>query len=160
MGVAFDKAAAIVDSLKKEFPTKTIVQGDSNGNPTILFNDGSGATNEENFALMIVQRTYSSFPTISLASSQDGRAHRCLLLMEATVNPALVTSLSVWSAINLAKLLRRLSEQNLEIELQLCNNGTVPAVAGIETDPHTNNVAATVIAGTIRTTVYSANAGA
>ena len=144
-----EKAVLIRENLLKVLPSGyDVVIGDSVGNPTLTISEDSAwATGDEFAFIRIVQKSYTSFPTISLASSEDGRTHVLQLVLEESAS----AGISVWSAINLAQLLARLTEQNMDIELYLgANTVRVPQVA---------DITPTLFDGVIRTDTRVVNSG-
>lgn len=117
------------EALELELPSFVLTQGDSNGDPTLeVAEDATPAAGEEVAFIKIVQRTYVGFPTPSLASADDGRSHVVQLALEESGS----AGISVWSSINLAKLIARLEkEANMDIELYLRANGDFPDEADI-----------------------------
>lgn len=135
------------EALKKEFPTKVITESLGSSNDQILtLNDGSPATTEENALIRMVQKSYSGFPTPSLASTEDGRSH----LLQLVVEESGTSGVSVWSDINQSKLMARITEVNMDVELYFSDNGDVPA----ETD-----ITSSKLKGVIRADSKHANAG-
>lgn len=134
-------------AIKLELPSFVQLEGSSSGDPTLRVSaDATPATTEEVAFMKIIQRSYSGFPTPSLASSEDGRSHVLQLVLEEST----AGGVSVWSNINLAKLLARLVQANIEIELYMVALGTVP----VEGDIIAGN-----LKGSIRADVRHPNAG-
>lgn len=144
---ANDMMLLLKEALKLELPSFRLSEGSSSGDPTLQISaDASPATGEEVAFLKIIQRSYSGFPTPSLASSEDGRAH----LLQIALETSAIANNSVWSDINLSKLVARLKDLNVEIELYLRANGAIP----VEGDITSSN-----LKGSIRADVRHPNAG-
>lgn len=125
---ASDMMLLIKEALKLELPTFVLTQGSSAGDPTLqVAADATPATTEEVAFLKIVQRTYSGFPTPSLASAEDGRTH----VLQLVVEESLVAGVSVWSSLDFARLLARLVEAKVHIELYIRATGAIPVEGDI-----------------------------
>lgn len=115
-------------ALKLELPSFVLTSGNVNGDPTLqVAADATPAAGEEVAYIKIVQRSYSGFPTISLASAEDGRAH----LVQMALETSAVANKSVWLDADLLRLNARLKDLNMEIELYLKANGAIPVEADI-----------------------------
>ena len=116
------------EALKLELPSFVLTEGVSSGDPTLqVAADATPATTEEVAFIKMIQKSYSGFPTPSLASSEDGRCHSLQLVLEESA----VGGVSMWSSLNLAKLMARLVEANVHIELYLKGIGSIPVEADI-----------------------------
>ena len=117
------------EALEIELPSFVLTEGNSSGDPTLqVAEDSTPAAGEEVAFLKIIQRTYTGFPTPSLASADDGRTHVIQLVLEEST----ISGTSVWSSINLAKLLIRLEDEaNMDIELYLRANASLPVEGDI-----------------------------
>lgn len=137
----------IKEALKLELPSFSFTDGVVSGNPTLLVSaDATPAAGEAVAYLKMIQKSYVGFPSPSLASSDDGRTHTLQLVLELSA----VAGVSVWSSINFAKLMARLQESNVHIELYLRANGGIP----VEADIVSGN-----LVGEIRSDVRHPNAG-
>lgn len=115
--------------IKLVLPSFVLTQGSDSGNPTLKVEaDATPATGEENAFIRLTQKSYSGFPTISLASSVDGRPDLLQIAVEADATTA---ARSVWSEANWAKLLVEAAKMNVEIELYIRATGAAPAVGDI-----------------------------
>lgn len=147
---ARDIMVLLKEDLERELPTFTLTEGTSaNDERTLLISeDATPAASEEVAFVLLKPRSYSGFPTSTLAQDgvePDGRPH----LMQVVVESSTTAGISVWSSINFAKLMARLLDQNVELELYLSANTDVPAEGEItdanldgviQTDPrHPNN---------------------
>jgi len=116
-------------ALKLEFPTFVQVDGVVSGDPVLTLSaDVTPATQEEVVYIKIVAKSYSGFPTPSLANTDDGRAS---LLQVATEAETGLGTQTCWSAINYSKLLARLAQLNIEMQLFLATAGGIPVDADI-----------------------------
>jgi len=116
------------EALKIEFPTFVLTEGDSSGDPILqVAEDATPATTEEVAFVKIIQKTYTGFPTPSLASADDGRAHVIQLVLEESA----VADVSVWKSLDLSRLIARLKDVNMDIEVYLKGLGAIPAEADI-----------------------------
>jgi len=143
-----EKMALLKQALKLEFPSFILTEGVVSGDPVLTVNaDATPATTEENAYIKIVQRTYTGFPTPSLASSEDGRTHIIQLAVEGS---AALATRCCWTAINFGALCARLKDLNCEIEVYMSAAGVVP-VEG--------TVIAINLKGSIRADVRHPNSG-
>jgi hypothetical protein len=136
------------EALELELPTFVLTEGtDASDNRTLLVAaDATPAAGEEVAFVTIIPRTYTGFPTTTLAQASvepDGRPHQLQVIVEESA----VAGVSVWSTVNYTKLMARLLDMNIEVDLWLCNNTELPAegnldtsLGAIRTDPrHPNN---------------------
>lgn len=144
---ASDVMQLIKEALKLELPSFVLTEGSSSGDPTLLVSaDATPATGEEVAFLKIIQKSYVGFPTISLASTEDGRSHTLQVALETSA----AANISVWKSIDFAKLMARLVEANIHIELYMRAFGAAPQ----ESDITSGN-----LKGEIRADVRHPNAG-
>lgn len=125
-----DIMTLLQSQLKIVLPAAVLTPGSNSGNPTLLVSKSAspGVAGEENAFIQLQMKTYSGFPTISLASSVDGRPDVLQIALEAD---AATATRSVWSEINWAKLLKEAAAMNVEIEIYIRANGAAPALADI-----------------------------
>lgn len=147
--ISDEKALNLKDALAKVLPsTYTLSLASVSGNPVLTISQSSTAVaGEENATIKIVQKSYSTFPTISLASSEDGRPH----LIQVALETSGTAGISVWSTANFSQLLGRVLEQNIDCEVYMRANGTVPS---------TSDITAANLKTTVRTDVRVVNSGA
>ena len=148
---ANQKMALLKADLKLEFPTFTISEGvvGAASNPyLVLSDDASPAIGEQVAYIKMIPRSYDGFPTASLASTDDGRSHILQVAVEAQNGHS---SLSLWTAANLTKLIARLAHMNMEINVYLSANGVMPVDATV--------LDATKFIAEIRTDVRRQNSG-
>ena len=100
---------------------------------------------EEVAFLKIVPKTYSGYPTISLASSVDGRPN----LVQIALEKQGANTLTLWTAANYSKFMAEVTKMNVEVEIYLRANGAAPGEADITGAP----------AGVIRADVRHPNVG-
>lgn len=135
------------EALKLELPSFVLTEGSSSGDPTLqVAADSSPAAGEEVSFIKMIQKSFSGFPTPSLASADDGRNHT----LQVVVEESGVAGISVWSSLNYSKLLARLVEANVHIELYIRANAGLP----VEGDIIAGN-----LVGEIRADVRHPNSG-
>ena len=145
---ASDIMALLKSALKLELPSFIMTEGSSSGDPTLqIAADSSPASQKEVAFLKIVQKSYTGFPTPSLASAEDGRTH---LIQLAVENLTAHATISCWSSVNFSKLVARLKDANVEIELYIKAAAAIPVEA---------DITAANLVGSIRADVRHANAG-
>jgi hypothetical protein len=121
----------LYSSLQLTFPTFVLTRGENVAlNPTLTVTaDATPATTEENAFIRIIPKTYAGFPTISLASTDDGRGHLIQIVIEMLGAPD--TDKAVWSSIDFTQLIARLKELSVDVELYGVALGSVPVEGDI-----------------------------
>jgi len=115
--------------LKLVLPAYTQAPGSNSGNPTLTLSQSATPTaGQENAFIQLQMKTYSGFPTISLASSVDGRPDVLQIVVEADATTA---ARSVWTEIDWALFAHEAMAMNVEIELYIRANGSVPVLTDI-----------------------------
>ena len=144
-----EKMLLLKEALKLELPSFVLTEsvGAAGDLCLTVADSASPSTQEEVAFIRIVQRTYTGFPTPSMASAEDGRAHLLQVAIEALTGHATV---ACWSAINLSKLLARLIQMNMEVQLYLVSAGN----DAVEAD-----ITASLLKGEIRADVRHPNSG-
>jgi hypothetical protein len=136
------------EALKLELPSFVLSQSSVAGDPVLLVSaDATPAAGEEVAYIKILQSPEVGFPIPSLASTSDGRSHLIQLVLEKSAGLATV---SVWTTLDLSRLVARLKDTNIEIQLYLRANGAIPVEGDI--------VAGNYV-GSIRADVRHPNAG-
>lgn len=124
-----DIMTLLQSQLKIVLPSFQQTRGSNSGNPTLLFTaDATPATTEDNAFIQLTQKSYSGFPTVSLASSVDGRPD----VLQIALEKSATATISVWTTMNLAKMLHEAMAMNVEVEIYLEDNGTVPSLTSID----------------------------
>jgi hypothetical protein len=140
--------ALLKDALKLEFPSFTLTESVVSGDPCLLVSaDDSPAAGEEVAFIKMTQMAYTGFPTPSLASAEDGRAHLLQVVLEKSAGDALT---SVWKSFDFARLIARLAQMNVLIQVYMRANATIPGNA---------DIAVGNLSGEIRSDVRHPNAG-
>lgn len=116
-------------NLQIALPTFTLTEAVSSGDPTLkVSEDATPATTEDVAFVKLISKSYSGFPTVSLASTVDGRPS----LLQVVLEKQGANTLSVWDAGNLAKFWREVMAMNVDIELYMNANGDDPEEADID----------------------------
>jgi hypothetical protein len=128
-----DVVKLLVSALKYSLPTFSVVQGvDSNNMPTLSVlptsDNGTAVAGHENAFMRLAPRSYTGYPTISLATNVDGRSLVWDVVVEADANTA---ARSVWSEINWATLISSVFDMNIDTNLYIRANGSVPVLGDI-----------------------------
>jgi hypothetical protein len=127
---ANEKMALLKDALKLEFPSFTLTESFVSGDPALLVSeDATPAVGEEVAYVKMVQKSYTGFPQISLASTEDGRAHTLQVVVEESAS----AGISVWTTLDLSRLIARLAQMNVHMELYMSANTDLPADGEITT---------------------------
>jgi hypothetical protein len=109
---------------------------------TLLVSQSSTETaGQENAFIQLAPKTYSGFPTVSLASNVSGQPDVMQVCLEADATTA---TRDVWSSIDYSQLMSVLASMNVEIWLYLSPSGTVPSVSQLTTGNFVGTVLADV----------------
>ena len=126
-----DLMSLLKASLQIEFPTYVLVDSTySNGDPELRIADSAAPASQAEVAFIrISQKAYTGFPTISLIPNpKDGSASVLKVAFEELTGHA---THSCWSEINYSKLISRLHELTVDIEIYLKASGNIAAEADI-----------------------------
>lgn len=128
-----DIMSLLTAQLKLVLPsTYTFTAGSNSGNPTLsVWQSSTETVDEENVFIQLTQKSYSGFPTASLASNVDGRPDLLQLAFEAADAAAPANTIG-WTGINLSKLLSVCASMNVEMEIYVVADDTVPVLASID----------------------------
>ena len=127
MDKVHDIMSLLKASLQLEFPTSIFTQDEAvAGEPTLsMYATAGGVTAQLNAFIRVLQKSYSGFPNLNASAPYAGASK----IQVAVENTATNTGITFIHAIDFAKLISRIKDLTVDIELFMSLTTVVPVIA-------------------------------